>query len=162
MGGYITDRLGMRSPILTPMLLVASLTIYQINQSTKTVLAFLLILNGMLIGGPASLISSAVSADLGTHKSLRGNAAALSTVTGIIDGTGSIGAAFAQYLVGYISNCHTEPSGCRPDADPDCRLVCAWQPVLRLLLAGCCCAALCLIPIIRYELHCLNNLSQSK
>ena len=49
-------------------------------------------------------VSSTVAADLGTHKSLKGNARALSTVTGIIDGTGSVGAAVGQYLVGVLDN----------------------------------------------------------
>ena len=48
-------------------------------------------LTGALVNGPYALITTAVSADLGTHKSLRGNARALATVTAIIDGTGSIG-----------------------------------------------------------------------
>ncbi len=46
---------------------------------------------GSLVNGPYALITTAVSADLGTHKSLQGNARALATVTAIIDGTGSIG-----------------------------------------------------------------------
>lgn len=50
---------------------------------------------GFFVNGPYALITTAVSADLGTHKILRGNAKALSTVTAIIDGTGSIG----QYLI---------------------------------------------------------------
>ncbi|GCB84287.1 hypothetical protein scyTo_0024982, partial [Scyliorhinus torazame] len=45
---------------------------------------------GALVNGPYALITTAVSADLGTHKSLTGNSKALSTVTAIIDGTGSI------------------------------------------------------------------------
>ncbi|KAH7464927.1 Glucose-6-phosphate exchanger SLC37A1 [Phytophthora ramorum] len=40
---------------------------------------------------------TAISADLGTHESIRGDAEALSTVTGIIDGTGSVGAALLLY-----------------------------------------------------------------
>lgn len=52
---------------------------------------FLLIVVGILVNGPYSLITTAVSADLGTHQSLRGNAKALATVTAVIDGTGSIG-----------------------------------------------------------------------
>ena len=41
--------------------------------------------------GPYALITTAVSADLGTHESLKGNAHALATVTAIIDGTGRCG-----------------------------------------------------------------------
>ena len=46
---------------------------------------------GAFVNGPYALITTAVSADLGTHPHLRGNARALATVTAIIDGTGSMG-----------------------------------------------------------------------
>lgn len=46
---------------------------------------------GALVNGPYALITTAVSAELGTHESLHGNSKALATVTAIIDGTGSIG-----------------------------------------------------------------------
>jgi len=46
---------------------------------------------GFMVNGPYALITTAVSADLGTHKTLQGNSKALATVTAIIDGTGSIG-----------------------------------------------------------------------
>uniref|UniRef100_A0A673IJE7 Glucose-6-phosphate exchanger SLC37A2 n=1 Tax=Sinocyclocheilus rhinocerous TaxID=307959 RepID=A0A673IJE7_9TELE len=58
---------------------------------------------GALVNGPYALITTAVSADLGTHECLRGNSRALSTVTAIIDGTGSIGAAVGPLLAGLIS-----------------------------------------------------------
>lgn len=51
----------------------------------------LLVICGSLVNGPYCLITTAVSADLGTHPSLFGNAMALATVTAIIDGTGSAG-----------------------------------------------------------------------
>jgi len=50
------------------------------------------------------LITTAVSADLGTHSSLEGNSRALATVTAIIDGTGSVGAAIGPLITGYISS----------------------------------------------------------
>ncbi|KAJ8793591.1 hypothetical protein J1605_003599 [Eschrichtius robustus] len=50
----------------------------------------MLLLSGALVSGPYALITTAVSADLGTHKSLKGNSHALATVTAIIDGTGSV------------------------------------------------------------------------
>ncbi|WAR06085.1 G6PT3-like protein [Mya arenaria] len=64
----------------------------------------LLLALGFLVNGPYSLITTAVSADLGTHKSLKGNAKALATVTAVIDGTGSVGAAVGPLLAGVISN----------------------------------------------------------
>uniref|UniRef100_A0A453P782 Major facilitator superfamily (MFS) profile domain-containing protein n=1 Tax=Aegilops tauschii subsp. strangulata TaxID=200361 RepID=A0A453P782_AEGTS len=44
-----------------------------------------------------------LSADLGTHKSLKGDSRALATVTAIIDGTGSLGAALGPFVTGFIS-----------------------------------------------------------
>ncbi|XAR71812.1 Glycerol-3-phosphate-transporting ATPase [Bertholletia excelsa] len=63
----------------------------------------LLFIAGMFVNGPYALITTAVSADLGTHSSLRGNSRGLATVTAIIDGTGSFGAAIGPLLTGYIS-----------------------------------------------------------
>ncbi|KAF2311697.1 hypothetical protein GH714_026109 [Hevea brasiliensis] len=57
----------------------------------------------MFVNGPYALITTAVSADLGTHSSLKENSRALATVTAIIDGTGSVGAAIGPLLTGYIS-----------------------------------------------------------
>ena len=62
----------------------------------------LLILSGLLVNGPYALITTAVSAELGVHPSLRGSSKALATVTAIIDGTGSIGAAVGPFLAGAI------------------------------------------------------------
>ena len=47
---------------------------------------------GFFIGGAANIISAAICADMGRIDELRGNAEALATVTGIVDGTGSVGA----------------------------------------------------------------------
>lgn len=52
--------------------------------------------SGFFIGGPSNMISSAISADLGRQDLVQGSSEALATVTGIVDGTGSIGAAVGQ------------------------------------------------------------------
>uniref|UniRef100_A0A5K3FR96 MFS domain-containing protein n=1 Tax=Mesocestoides corti TaxID=53468 RepID=A0A5K3FR96_MESCO len=57
---------------------------------------------GILVVGPYSLITTVVSADLGTDQSLQGNTKALSTVVAIIDGMGSLGAAAGPFIVGLI------------------------------------------------------------
>ncbi|KAL7063895.1 hypothetical protein AAHC03_05284 [Spirometra sp. Aus1] len=62
----------------------------------------LLFLCGLLVTGPCALITTAVSADLGTQPSLQGNSKALATVTAIIDGTGSLGAALGPFLTGAL------------------------------------------------------------
>lgn len=55
------------------------------------------------MNGPYALITTAVSTELGTHPSLGDNSKALATVTAIIDGTGSIGAAVGPLLAGLVS-----------------------------------------------------------
>ncbi|ONK59604.1 uncharacterized protein A4U43_C08F8170 [Asparagus officinalis] len=64
---------------------------------------FLMFLAGYFVNGPYALITTAVAADLGTQDMIKGNSRALATVTAIIDGTGSIGAALGPLLTGYIS-----------------------------------------------------------
>lgn len=58
---------------------------------------------GVFVNGPYALITTAVSADLGTHSSLKGSSRAMATVTAIINGTGSIGAAIGPLIAGYAS-----------------------------------------------------------
>jgi OPA family glycerol-3-phosphate transporter-like MFS transporter 3 len=57
---------------------------------------------GAFIGGPANMISAAITADLGRQDVLAASDQALSTVTGIVDGTGSFGAAIGQVLIPLI------------------------------------------------------------
>uniref|UniRef100_G3QC21 Glucose-6-phosphate exchanger SLC37A2 n=1 Tax=Gasterosteus aculeatus aculeatus TaxID=481459 RepID=G3QC21_GASAC len=89
--GLVSDYTGGRATTCCVMLLTAA------------PMVSMLLLCGGLVNGPYALITTAVSADLGTHESLRGNSRALSTVTAIIDGTGSVGAAVGPLLAGLIS-----------------------------------------------------------
>lgn len=57
---------------------------------------------GFFIGGAANMISATITADLGKQGPIQGNTEALATVTGIVDGTGSVGAAIGQILVPLI------------------------------------------------------------
>jgi sugar phosphate permease len=75
----------MYSDVMNPVLLLA-----------------LLGLMGILVGGPNNIITSAVAADLAEHPSIGGNARSLGTVTGIINGSGSITAAFGLMLIGPL------------------------------------------------------------
>lgn len=59
------------------------------------------IIAGTFVNGPYALITTAVSAELGTKVD---NSNALATVTAIIDGTGSIGAAIGPFVAGFVSN----------------------------------------------------------
>ncbi|XP_030642209.1 glucose-6-phosphate exchanger SLC37A1 [Chanos chanos] len=106
LAGVISDKLGKRATTCAVMLLLAAPTLYGFSMMSQfglgPTIAMLLVCGG-LVNGPYALITTAVSADLGTHKSLKGNARALSTVTAIIDGTGSVGAALGPLLAGLLS-----------------------------------------------------------
>ncbi|XP_022535845.1 glucose-6-phosphate exchanger SLC37A1 [Astyanax mexicanus] len=106
LAGVISDKLGKRATTCAVMLLLAAPTLYgfsMISQFGQGPTIAMLLVCGGLVNGPYALITTAVSADLGTHKSLKGNARALSTVTAIIDGTGSVGAAIGPLLAGLLS-----------------------------------------------------------
>ncbi|XP_064477178.1 glucose-6-phosphate exchanger SLC37A2-like [Ornithodoros turicata] len=108
LAGHISDRSG-ASALTCVVFLVAAVPmmfIYQAYGTASLVSNVLLqLVVGLLINGPYALITTAVSAELGTHSSISGSSKALATVTAIIDGTGSLGAAvgplFAGLLLGY-------------------------------------------------------------
>lgn len=109
LAGVVSDYTGARAATCWIMLVAAAPMLFLYNNIGQQSLAIsigMLLLCGALVNGPYALITTAVSADLGTHESLRGNSRALSTVTAIIDGTGSVGAALGPLLAGLIS-----PSG---------------------------------------------------
>uniref|UniRef100_A0A8C2IGU4 Glucose-6-phosphate exchanger SLC37A2 n=1 Tax=Cyprinus carpio TaxID=7962 RepID=A0A8C2IGU4_CYPCA len=108
LAGLISDYSGGRATTCCAMLIIAapmvSQTFFSFFLSLLRLRAKCMLLwCGALVNGPYALITTAVSADLGTHECLRGNSRALSTVTAIIDGTGSIGAAVGPLLAGLIS-----------------------------------------------------------
>jgi len=132
-GGLISDLIGKRSPLVIVMLVlsVPMLFIYGNTGGGYALNAALMCLTGVLIGGPANLISSAISADLGRQSVLSANSEALATVTGIVDGTGSVGAAIGQFLVPEI-NTHS-----------------GWKPVFYFLMVMTFMSFICLlVPIV--------------
>ncbi|XP_013913641.1 PREDICTED: sugar phosphate exchanger 3 [Thamnophis sirtalis] len=102
--GFISDVLQKRAPVLAISLILAigSLFGYSRSPNNKPINAVIMAITGFFIGGPSNMISSAISADLGHQDAIKGSSEALATVTGIVDGTGSIGAAVGQYLVSLI------------------------------------------------------------
>ncbi|ETN86328.1 hypothetical protein NECAME_19547 [Necator americanus] len=70
----------------------------------------------------------------GRARELRGNAEALSTVTGIVDGTGSFGAALGQLLI------------------PSVQSVFGWNAVFYGFIVMIICTTACLIPLLYREL----------
>ncbi|CAL1581741.1 unnamed protein product [Knipowitschia caucasica] len=138
LAGVVSDKLGMRATTCAVMLLLAAPTLYGFSMISEfgmgPTIGMLLVCGG-LVNGPYALITTAVSADLGTHKSLKGNARALSTVTAIIDGTGSVGAALGPLLAGLLS-----PGG--------------WDQVFYMLMAADFLALLLLLRLVTKELSC--------
>ncbi|XP_011333921.1 glucose-6-phosphate exchanger SLC37A2 isoform X2 [Ooceraea biroi] len=104
--GVLSDYSGMSALTCAGMLQLAipSLFLYDyVGNTSLGVNIVLLLVAGVLVNGPYALITTAVSAELGTHPSLGDNSKALATVTAIIDGTGSIGAAVGPLLAGLVS-----------------------------------------------------------
>uniref|UniRef100_A0A914X938 Sugar phosphate exchanger 3 n=1 Tax=Plectus sambesii TaxID=2011161 RepID=A0A914X938_9BILA len=105
-GGILTDHLSSRTPVVVCMLAISTAALFGYSKSPNdmTVNVVLMAITGFFVGGPANLISSAISADLGKAPELHGSAEALGTVTGIVDGTGSVGAALGQILVPLVQD----------------------------------------------------------
>ena len=115
--GFITDRTGMSALVCGFCLILAVplMLIYEtmvrdwcpfavtlagdgfIHDSCYGWNIFLLICVGILVSGPYALITSAISAELGTQKSLKGSKA-LATVSAIINGSGSIGKLTSNFV----------------------------------------------------------------
>jgi sugar phosphate permease len=105
--GTVSDLYGGRRAcvIATFMCVLAPLLVLFSQYSAvlpATTLLPMLGLMGILVGGPNNIITSAVAADLAEHPSIHGNSKALGTVTGIINGSGSITAALGLLLIGPI------------------------------------------------------------
>ncbi|XP_072049318.1 glucose-6-phosphate exchanger SLC37A2-like isoform X2 [Amphiura filiformis] len=103
--GFLADVSGASGTISFLMLIIAAPLVYLYNAYGYLSLEIsisLMMISGFFVNGPYALITTAVSADLGTHPSLQGNARALATVTAIIDGTGTIGAAIGPLITGLI------------------------------------------------------------
>lgn len=105
--GMISDYSGMSASTCSVMLVLAipMLLLYEAVGPLYLFLNIVLLFTlGILVNGPYALITTSVSAELGQHSSLEGNSKALATVTAIIDGTGSLGAAVGPFLAGFLSS----------------------------------------------------------
>eukprot|EP00055_Hartaetosiga_balthica_P015119 m.87190 g.87190 ORF g.87190 m.87190 type:complete len:501 (+) comp8784_c1_seq3:176-1678(+) len=137
--GYVSDKTKRPATITVVYLLISVpiLFVYHAyGHENYGITVGLLLLSGFFVNGPYALITTAVSADLGTHESLQGNPLALATVTAIIDGTGSIGAAIGPYLAGSIPG---------------------WSNVFYMLMGSLGCAGLVLIGAIAREWKTKNS-----
>nr|XP_022899760.1 glucose-6-phosphate exchanger SLC37A2 isoform X2 [Onthophagus taurus] len=135
LAGFISDWSGMPAVTCVIMLTAAApmMFVYQFMSSLNFEINMLqLFLVGALVNGPYALITTSVSAELGTHSCLEGNSKALATVTAIIDGTGSIGAAVGPFLAGYLTQY-------------------GWNSVFYMLMASDALALILLIRLVKRE-----------
>ncbi|KAK9100467.1 hypothetical protein Scep_023897 [Stephania cephalantha] len=144
--GYISDKIDARAVTSIAFLFfsIPALILYRlfgsISMYANIVLMFL---SGLFVNGPYSLITTAVAADLGSQSFAKGNSRALATVTAIIDGTGSVGAALGPLLTGYISTR-------------------GWNSVFAMLLVSIFFASLFLIHLAKAEIVSKMNRSSSQ
>lgn len=104
--GVISDRYKMPALTCSVFLFLAGPILFiitAVKSPVQSIVIILLIIAGFFVNGPYALITTAVSAQLGEHKSLHGNSRAMATVTAIIDGTGSLGAAVGPFIAGWLS-----------------------------------------------------------
>lgn len=146
--GLLSDALGgRRACVITSSmcLLVPLLWVFAAfaDSMAPALLLPLLVLMGILIGGPNNIISSAVAADLAEHPSVGGNARVLGTITGVISGSGSVTAALGLAVIGPLQ----EAGG--------------W-PAIWYLLIACVCGGIALMaPKVHRELTAGSSVSKS-
>ncbi|KAG1360842.1 putative glycerol-3-phosphate transporter 1 [Cocos nucifera] len=102
LAGHISDRLNARATTaacFTYCAIPALLFYHTYGSLALSWNAILMFIVGVFVNGPYALLTTAVSADLGAHSSLKRSSRAMATVTAIINGTGSIG----SLLAGYVS-----------------------------------------------------------
>jgi len=106
--GKVSDIFGGRRACVIAcfqVLLVPLLWLFAVTSDDLPMWAMMVILccMGILIGGPNNILTSAVAADLSEHPSIAGNSKSLGTITGIINGSGSITAAAGLLVVGPLT-----------------------------------------------------------
>ena len=104
LAGYLSDKLRVNGAICNVMLLAAipaMLAYESFGSSSKLSNILLQLIVGALVNGPYCLITTAVSADLGTRIK---DGRAMATVSAIIDGMGSVGAVLGPLFSGFVSS----------------------------------------------------------
>jgi len=90
--GWISDIIKIRTLLVFVMLFLAIPVMFiELVVSDPVIFYFLVPMCGILLSGSANLISTAITAD---YSQTNDNRDAKATVVGIINGTGSLGAAF--------------------------------------------------------------------
>jgi len=105
--GHLSDRIGARVLVIAPLVLFSLplLVAFLLVPATFVYPLFLIVpLLGVTIITPTNLISSTVASDLSHKMETEEGRKVLSTVTGIIDGTGSLGAAMGMFVIGLLQD----------------------------------------------------------
>lgn len=107
--GFVSDLFGGRRATVIGVFmgcLIVFLSIFSQKSEDlgATALLIMLAIMGILVGGPNNIITSAVAADLASHPSVKGNNKSLGTVTGLINGCGSITASIGLMAVGPLQS----------------------------------------------------------
>ena len=103
--GWFSDRLTDRIFAFFPLLIGVLPFIFCIafvSSQTVWIFFFIIPIIGFGIGGVTNLVSSVVAADLG--QATHGDYDCKTTIVGIIDGSGSIGAGIGQIIIGSLSS----------------------------------------------------------
>lgn len=105
--GLLSDLLyKKRSPVAYIGLVIGSvlfLLVVFFADSSKFGILALIFFVGFIVGGVFNIVAATAAADLAKGDSLKGNDKALATVSGILDGSGSLGAAFGSLIIGEIA-----------------------------------------------------------
>lgn len=129
LAGYMSDRFNTNGIICNVMLALAIPSVFSYHRygsySNYSNIG-LQLLCGMLINGPYCLITTVVSADLGTRVK---SGKAMATVVAIVDGMGSIGSVLGPLFAGFISGSF------------------GWQAVFLMLMISNVLASLCLVRV---------------
>ena len=107
--GYVSDlTYGKRSPVSMFAIIVTCIIFYTLviryNDITYTSLMIVFLFYGFFMQGVVNTIAATCSADIG--KGSGKNKRAVGTVTGIIDGSGSVGASIGQFTVGVTETAY--------------------------------------------------------
>lgn len=101
--GYLTDFMNGRFSVINPALIILASVLICIRSCSLLWEFYLLIpLAGFLCSGSANIITTAVSADLAERSKAKFDVK--TAVAGLVNGTGSLGAALGQAIIGILQD----------------------------------------------------------
>ena len=151
MCGYLSDVLHMRIIIISVFALLSCASIilyntfhpafllYNIEPTSPIYSSVIMLLSGVLVGGPAGLLPSACTAELCNSNNLKHSTG---TITGIVDGMGSFGGGVGPVLVAYLSVHYS------------------WSSVFYTLTVSMLCTLLALSPLLYNEIRTILGLNK--